>query len=71
MVTAKQKRGSGLGRALTEQIVAYCKKEFPYESIKIEAQEQVVNFYKKFGCVTKGLMFLFEGTPHVEMEMQL
>ena len=35
--------------------------------IEIEAQEQVVGLYEKFGFVTQGEPFIFESTPHIKM----
>lgn len=71
VVIDEQQRGSGLGRILTEKIIECCKYNFENKLIKIEAQEQVVGFYKKFGFKEIGSSFLFEGTPHVEMELKL
>ena len=35
--------------------------------IEIEAQEQVVGLYEKFGFVNQGEPFIFESTPHIKM----
>ena len=35
--------------------------------IEIEAQEQVVGLYEKFGFVSQGEPFIFESTPHIKM----
>ena len=35
--------------------------------IEIEAQEQVVGLYEKFGFVTQGAPFIFESRPHIKM----
>ena len=35
--------------------------------MNIEAQEQVVGLYEKFGFKIKGESFIHEGSPHVKM----
>ena len=67
LVTAPSARGKGLGNRLVEEILLLCEKKWPRKMIEIEAQEQVVGFYEKFGFVTEGAPFIFESTPHIKM----
>lgn len=67
LVTAPSARGKGLGNRLVEEILPLCEKKWPRKMIEIEAQEQVVGFYEKFGFVTQGESFIFESTPHIKM----
>ncbi|EFX52854.1 acetyltransferase, GNAT family [Streptococcus cristatus ATCC 51100] len=67
LVTASSARGKGLGSRLVEEILILCEKEWLGKIIEIEAQEQVVGFYEKFGFVTQGEPFIFESTPHIKM----
>jgi len=67
LVTATSARGKGLGNRLVEEILIFCEKEWPRKIIEIEAQEQVVGLYEKFGFVTQGEPFIFESTPHIKM----
>lgn len=67
LVTATSARGKGLGNRLVEEILIFCEKEWPRKIIEIEAQEQVVGLYEKFGFVSQGEPFIFESTPHIKM----
>ena len=60
-------RGKGLGNRLVEEILILCEKNWPGKMIEIEAQEQVVGLYEKFGFVSQGEPFIFESTPHIKM----
>lgn len=67
VVTSEKIRGQGYGTMLMEKIIDFCEKEYAGKEIQIEAQEQVVRFYEKFGFKVVGERFIFEGSPHVEM----
>ena len=67
LVTAPSARGKGFGNRLVEEILLLCEKKWPRKMIEIEAQEQVVGLYEKFGFVTQGAPFIFESTPHIKM----
>ena len=67
LVTAPSARGKGLGNRLVEEILILCEKKWPRKIIEIEAQEQVVGLYEKFGFATEGESFIFESTPHIKM----
>ena len=55
------------GRLVVEEILILCEKKWPGKMIEIEAQEQVMGFYEKFGFVSQGEPFIFESTPHIKM----
>ena len=67
VVTAKSSRGQGLGGKLIREILQLCSEKWAGKEIKIEAQEQVVGLYKKYGFEEVGRSFIFESTPHVTM----
>lgn len=67
LVTAKQYRVQGLGAELMKHIMNVIKKNFSRKEIKIEAQQQVEGFYKKFDFISQGEPFIFESTPHIKM----
>ena len=67
VVTAKSSRGKGLGGQLIREILSFCAEKWPGKEIKIEAQEQVVELYEKYGFEAVGQPFIFESTPHVTM----
>ena len=67
VVTHNSTRGLGRGRQLIQNIMNYIQEYRNGKSVKIEAQEQVVGLYQKFGFKTEGESFIHEGTPHVKM----
>ena len=67
LVMAPSARGKGLGNRLVEEILILCERKWPGKMIEIEAQEQVVGLYEKFGFVSQGEPFIFESTPHIKM----
>lgn len=67
VVTARSVRGQGFGGQLIREILQLCAERWPRKKIKIEAQEQVVELYKKYGFEAVGQPFLFESTPHLTM----
>lgn len=67
LVTAPSARGKGLGHRLVEEILILCEKKWPRKIIEIEAQDQVVGLYEKFGFVNQGESFIFESRPHIKM----
>lgn len=52
LVTVPSAREKGLGHRLVEEILILCEKKWPRKIIEIEAQDQVVGLYEKFGFVT-------------------
>ena len=68
VVTVADARGQGLGRILTEKLMAVCAREWPSQTIVIHAQEQVVGFYERFGFKAISEPYILESTPHVTME---
>lgn len=67
VVTAKSSRGKGLGGQLIREILQLCSEKWAGKVIRIEAQEQIVELYKKYGFEEVGRSFIFESTPHVTM----
>ena len=67
VVTHNSTRGLGRGRQLIQNIMNYIQKYWNGKSVNIEAQEQVVGLYEKFGFKIKGESFIHEGSPHVKM----
>ena len=67
VVTAQSARGQGLGGKLIREILQLCAEKWAGKEIKIEAQEQVVELYEKYGFEAVGQPFLFESTPHLTM----
>ena len=67
VVTARSVRGQGLGGKLIREILQLCSEKWAGKVIRIEAQEQIVELYKKYGFEEVGRSFIFESTRHVTM----
>ncbi len=67
VVVKKEKRGTGLGKALMNAAIGYCITEWKAEKIKISAQQYLQRFYEELGFVVTTEMYLEDGIPHVGM----
>ncbi len=67
VLSAKNKRGKGLGRKVTETGIKVAEEKFGAKKIRIEAQTQARGFYEKLGFVKDSEEFLEDGIPHIEM----
>ena len=67
VVTAASTCGQGLGRKLVQAIMETCAEKWPEKEIYIEAQEQVVGLYEKFGFEAVSEPFILESRVHVKM----
>ncbi|MCW8865548.1 MAG: GNAT family N-acetyltransferase [Colwellia sp.] len=64
---AEQARGTGLGHELMTEALSLCQQYFPKQSIKISAQEHLINFYQQHGFKQVYQMYLEDDIPHVAM----
>lgn len=60
-------RGTGLGRTLMQNAIAYFKTNFPASAIKISAQSYLRNFYESLGFEVIGDEYLEDDIPHLPM----
>ncbi len=67
VVVKKEKRGTGLGKALMNAAIEYCITEWNAEKIKISAQQYLKRFYEELGFVVTTGMYLEDGIPHFGM----
>ena len=67
VVTAKGIRPLKKGHELMEQCMAFIKKQFPDQNVRLSAQSHLVNYYGKHGFVETGKHYLEDGIPHSEM----
>ncbi len=68
VVIAEENRGSGLGNVLMQETMNFCKDEFGADvTIRISAQEYLLNYYKNHGFESTGKKYLEDDIPHVEM----
>ena len=69
VVTASNVRKHGYGKKLIEEMLNYCKKNFPKTAIKCSAQLYLKKFYEGFGFQTIGDAYDEDGIPHIIMQL--
>ena len=67
VVTAADARGTGLGRKILREGIAYAVEKMGAERLYLEAQVYAIGFYEKEGFAVSSGTFLEDGIPHVEM----
>ena len=67
VVIAEAARGSGLGHELMRQAMAASEKIHGSVSIRLSAQEYLINYYKKHRFEVVSEVYLEDNIPHVEM----
>ena len=67
VVTAPEKRRSGLGRELMDQSLKICEKLFGKTSITLSAQVYLMRFYESLGFFATSDEYLDDGIPHIKM----
>jgi ElaA protein len=63
----KEYRGKGIADILMEESFKFIGSEFGKVSIRISAQEYLLNYYTKHGFKKVGEMYLEDDIPHIEM----
>lgn len=67
IVTAKNSRKNGLGKALLTTALQQCQQLWPAQDIKIGAQQYLIAFYRSFGFERASDDYLEDGIPHLDM----
>ena len=67
VVTAKEARGNGTGRALMQEGIARCSQAWPGRDVRISAQAHLRGFYGSLGFEAVSDEYLEDDIPHVEM----
>ena len=67
VVTAKEARGNGTGRALMQEGLARCGQVWPGRAVRISAQAHLQGFYGSLGFVAVSDEYLEDDIPHIEM----
>ena len=67
IVISKRKRGKGYGHKLVDFCLDVIKKREIKRTIKISAQEHLKEFYEHHGIIIRGVGYLEDGIPHIEM----
>ena len=69
VLVVKKFRGKGLGRQIVQDTLDIIAKKYPHKPIKIQAQHYLEDFYKSFGFKPKSKVYLEDGIPHLDMEL--
>lgn len=67
VVSHPEHRMTGAGRAVMSLAMDYIARLFPGQPVKISAQQYLLRFYKDFGFVAVGDVYLEDDIPHVAM----
>lgn len=67
IVVGSATRGTGLGRRLVAEGLAFMARTCPGQPIRIGAQQHLADFYAGFGFVAEGEPYDDGGIPHVTM----
>lgn len=67
IVTAPERRGGGLGRALVAEGLGRLEARFGRRPVRIGAQAYLERFYASFGFARRGPDYLEDGIPHLPM----
>ena len=67
ILTASTIRGQQYGHLLMQEAIGYCQEQYPYQSIKLSAQQYLIEFYRSHGFEITGKGYLEDGIPHIGM----
>lgn len=68
MAVLRRWRNVGLGRALLEKAVDYCRKQ-KWQDISLSAQTHAIPFYERAGFVVCSEEYMDAGIPHRDMQL--
>ena len=68
-VTRESIRRQGLGKILTEEAINFCARKYPNQEISISAQHRLLDFYKSFGFISQGEIYLEDDIDHIKMTL--
>lgn len=60
-------RGQGLGRAVMQAAIDFCRKNYPQAAISLSAQSYLHDFYRNLGFENTGRFYLEDNIPHQHM----
>ena len=67
VLTTPEARGTGLGKALTREVITRIADKYPNTAVRISAQQYLEKFYSAFGFETVSKPYDEDGIPHIEM----
>ncbi|MEM6902127.1 MAG: GNAT family N-acetyltransferase [Pseudomonadota bacterium] len=66
----KEARGTGLGAEIMRFMIAHEYSRGEVSSVRLDAQTQALDFYRRLGFVEEGEEFLDAGIPHLHMRLE-
>jgi ElaA protein len=70
VISSSKVRGKGAGKEIMIASIAWCKKLFPNQKVKISAQVYALDFYRNLGFEVVGEEYLEDDIPHMSMILQ-
>lgn len=67
VLVQKQCRGKGIAQELLAKAICFVEEELREDTIKIQAQEYLKDFYGALGFVPVSEVYLEDGIPHIDM----
>ncbi len=67
ILTHLNTRGTGTGKALMRETMAYLNKEYPEQKVQMSAQHHLQVFYQSYGFNSIGEPYDEDGIPHIAM----
>jgi ElaA protein len=67
VVSASHARGTGAGKAVTQESINQMGRLFPNQPVKIGAQSYLLKFYESLGFESTGEEYLEDDIPHTSM----
>ncbi|GEQ49589.1 GNAT family acetyltransferase [Tetragenococcus koreensis] len=68
VLVKKEERGKGFGRQLIQLVMEWINQEFPEETLHIEAETYLQDFYASFDFQAISDEYLLDGISHIAME---
>lgn len=70
VLVVERRRGVGFAQELMRQAVAICQTRYPEQTICVQAQAHLENFYRSFGFEPCSPVYLDVGVEHIDMKME-
>ncbi|WP_417427878.1 GNAT family N-acetyltransferase [Halpernia sp.] len=71
VLTSISVRGKNLGKTIVDFSLQIIFNQFRSKSVRISAQDYLIEFYSSFGFVDTGKKYLEDDIPHTEMILQI
>jgi ElaA protein len=69
VLTAEKIRREGAGKILTQEAIEFCAAKYAGQEISISAQHRLQDFYRDFGFIAQGEVYLEDDIDHIRMTL--